>query len=70
MSPAQRARLEAVAGKASTADKTYWLPGDDDLFPAITAALAHIDALEARVTPPHDCSICRQPDCTTEHACE
>jgi hypothetical protein len=47
LTPERRARLEAVAGKASTADKTYWLPGDDDLFPAIRAALAHIDAVTA-----------------------
>lgn len=49
MTPEQRARLEVVAAKASTAVQTYWLPGDDDLFPAIAAALAHIDALEQKV---------------------
>lgn len=32
-------------------------------------ALADVLHIRRRVAP-HDCSICRRPDCTTEHACE
>jgi hypothetical protein len=43
----QRERLGAVVSKASPAGRIYWLPSNDDLFPSIRAALAHIDAVTA-----------------------